>query len=584
MSYLVNDPENFTDEMIDGFVAVHGHIVRRVDGGVVRATPTPQGQVAVVIGGGSGHYPAFAGLVGPGLAHGAAMGNVFASPSSRQVYAVARAAASDSGVLLSYGNYAGDVLNFDLAQERLRADGIPTRTVVVTDDISSAPPNQRELRRGVAGDLPVFRAAAWAAEQGRNLDSTWDLASRANERTRTLGVAFSGCTLPGAEAPLFSVPAGRMAVGMGIHGEPGIEEREVPTPRELAKDLVDRLLAESPVGASTAGNNRVAAILNGLGSLKSEELFVVYREVAVLLDAADLIVVQPEVGEFATSFEMAGLSLTLTWLDDELEQAWTSPAATPGYRRGTVNPNGMRLTSQPARLGAPTPLAATDRGPTSAATRAAARRVADALQAIKNTIDENVNHLGQLDAVAGDGDHGIGMQRGVHAAVAAAEEEAASGSGVRTTLSAAADAWADRAGGTSGALWGLGLRALAGNLSDDQPVPAVDIAAGVAAARDAITQAGKAQLGDKTMLDALIPFSEHLATAVSAGIPLPDAWRAAAQAATSAAQSTADLVPHIGRARAHTQRSVGTPDPGAVSFALAVTAVGPLLTSREVPE
>lgn len=589
MSFLVNDPDTFTEEMIDGFVVVHGDLVQRVDGGVCRAAPTPSGQVAVVIGGGSGHYPAFAGLVGPGLAHGAAMGHVFASPSAHQVYEVGRAAASDAGVLLTYGNYAGDVLNFDAAQKRLRADGIPTRTVVVTDDISSAPPGQRELRRGVAGDLPVFRAAAWAAEQGRSLDETWELAHRANERTRTLGVAFSGCTLPGAGKPLFTVPPGRMAVGMGIHGEPGIEERDIPTASELADDLVDRLLEEAPTGPPGAGSDRVGVVLNGLGSVKSEELFVVYRQVAARLAAAGLTVVQPEVGEFATSFEMAGLSLTLTWLDDELERAWVSPASTPAYRRGVVTPSGQPDGSAASPISrAPRPSAPSGPSPTSpphpaasTESRAQAGRLADCIRAIQSTVTEHVEMLGQLDSVAGDGDHGIGMQRGVNAAAAAADRAAGSGAGARTTLTVAADAWADHAGGTSGALWGLGLRALADRLSDDRPATAAELAGGVADARDAVMEAGKAQLGDKTLLDALIPFSEHLATAVAGGRPLSQAWTEAAEVATAAAQSTADLVPHIGRARAHSQRSVGTPDPGAVSLALAVTAVAPLLTEKE---
>ncbi|MGN6130500.1 MAG: dihydroxyacetone kinase family protein, partial [Nocardioidaceae bacterium] len=334
MSYLVNDPATFADELIDGFVAAHADLVRRVEGGVARRSRTRPGEVAVVVGGGSGHYPAFAGLVGKGLAHAAAMGNVFASPSAQQVYAVAKSVATDAGVLLTYGNYAGDVLNFDRAQERLLAEGIPCRSLPVTDDVSSAGDDERHRRRGIAGDLVVFKAAAWAAEQGRSLDEVCALAERANERTRTLGVAFSGCTLPGAAEPLFTVPAGRMAVGMGIHGEPGMEETDLPTADALARLLVERVLAAGP--ADVVGATRVAVILNGLGSVKNEELFVTYGAVARLLGDAGLTVVKPEVGEMVTSFEMAGVSLTLCWLDDELEAAWTAPAATPAYRRGAV--------------------------------------------------------------------------------------------------------------------------------------------------------------------------------------------------------------------------------------------------------
>lgn len=567
MSYLHNSATGFTDDMVEGFVAAHADLVRRVDGGVVRAAGTPTGQVAVVIGGGSGHYPAFAGLVGEGLAHGAAMGNVFASPSAQQAYSVALAAASDAGVLLSYGNYAGDVLNFDEAQDRLNTEGIPTRTVVVTDDISSAPPEQRHLRRGVAGDLPVFRAAAWAAEQGKSLADVEAVALRANHATRTLGVAFSGCTLPGASEPLFTVPPGRMAVGMGIHGEPGIDERPMTSADDLAELLVDQLLNETPEGSTT----HVGVILNGLGSVKSEELYVLYKGVGARLANAGLTVIRPEVGEFATSFEMAGVSLTLIWLDDDLTKAWCAPATTPGYRRGP-----QTVACRPSR-DVTVASAATPVQQGTAASRAAAAGLLAALDAVRAAIDEHVDELGRLDAIAGDGDHGIGMQRGAAAARDAAREAVHAGVGAGTTLAAAADAWADRAGGTSGALWGRGLRALAEHLGDDDPIRAPALIAGVRAARDALVAAGGAQPGDKTMLDALNPFLDRLAAGLDSGARLAGAWRQAAAAATDAAAATGGLTPRRGRARTHAHKSLGTPDPGAVSFGLAVTAVAHVL-------
>jgi dihydroxyacetone kinase len=578
MSYLLNDPSNFREQMIDGFVAANSELVHRVDGGVVRASHTPPGEVAVVVGGGSGHYPAFAGLVGAGLAHGAAMGDVFASPSARQVYSVAKAAASDAGVLLSYGNYAGDVLNFDMAQARLIAEGIPCRTVVVTDDIESASADEAHKRRGIVGDFVVFRAAAWAAAQGRSLDQVWQLATRANERTRTLGVAFSGCTLPGADEPLFTVARGTMAVGMGIHGEPGIHpEAPVPTAEELARMLVERLLAARPDLPPAEDTNRVAVILNGLGSVKYEELFLTYGYVAREVEAAGLSVVAPEVGELVTSFEMAGVSLTLAWLDDELEQAWLSPAATPAYRRGIVAAPGAERPHEVTPSASP---AAAIPGASLESQRAAARVVA-AVHAIRDVLDAQVDDLGRLDAVAGDGDHGIGMQRGSAAAAEAAELAEKAGAGAGATLAAAADAWADRAGGTSGALWGLALRTIATSLGDDAAPDAAAVARGVHRAAEAISTAGRAQLGDKTMLDAFIPFADELSDRVQAGAAFASAWRAAAELATTAAQSTAQLRPRIGRARPHVERSVGTPDPGAVSFALAVTAVAPTLESKE---
>jgi dihydroxyacetone kinase len=576
MSYLLNDPADFREEMIRGFVAANSEFVRPVDGGVVRAHGTPPGEVAVVIGGGSGHYPAFAGLVGQGLAHGAAMGDVFASPSAHQVYSVARSAATDAGVLLTYGNYAGDCLNFDQAEARLVAEGIPCRTIVVTDDIASASEDEAHKRRGVAGDLVVFRAAGWAAAKGRSLDDVWELAGRANDRTRTLGVAFSGCTLPGAEHPLFTVPSGTMSVGMGIHGEPGIAaDQPMLTAAELASILVERLLASRPADLAD-DESRVAVILNGLGSVKYEELFLTYGFVADRLADAGLVIVAPEVGEMVTSFEMAGVSLTLGWLDDDLEQAWLSPAATPAFRRGVVE------AATPDRYIAPLAESeAVSLKAASAESQAAAEDVVAALRAIRDVIDEQVDELGRIDAIAGDGDHGIGMQRGSAAGFEAAERAAKAAAGAGSTLQAAADAWADRAGGSSGALWGIALRAVAASLGDDAAPDGKAVASGVRDASDAITTIGKAQLGDKTMVDALIPFAHELWDRVDAGASLADAWRMAAEVAATAAEATAQLQPHIGRARSHPGRSLGTPDPGAVSLALAVGAVATTLTATE---
>ncbi|PNH81861.1 dihydroxyacetone kinase family protein [Arthrobacter sp. AFG20] len=571
MTRLFNEPAAFADEMIEGFVASHGRWVRRVSGGVARSTKSTPDTVALVIGGGSGHYPAFAGLVGQGLAHGAAMGNLFASPSAQQVYSVAKAANNGAGVLLGYGNYAGDVLHFTQAQERLRREGIDCRSIAVTDDVSSAPLEERAKRRGIAGDLTVFKVAAAAAEAGYGMDATVEIAERANDRTRSFGVAFTGCTLPGAENPLFTVPEGRMAVGMGIHGEPGIGETGIPTADELAELLVGKLLTEVPDGLQARGS-RVVPILNGLGSVKYEELFVVYRRVAQLLAEAGLEAVDPQVGELVTSFDMAGTSLTLFWLDEELETLWNAPADAPAFRRGAVTAAALdtaaldaeELSAEAEDVVIPE---ATDES------RAAAVRVLAALSAAKDVVDANVEELGRIDAIAGDGDHGIGMERGVRAAVEAAADAVERGAGAASTLHLAADAWSDRAGGTSGALWGMALRAVGDAIGDSSTPDAGAVAAGVAEAAASIMGFGKAKVGDKTLVDVLVPFRDALAAAVGSGQSLTDAWGAAAAVAQQAAEETANLLPLMGRARPHAEKSLGTPDAGAVSMALIVRAI-----------
>jgi dihydroxyacetone kinase len=529
------------------------------------------GTVAVVIGGGSGHYPAFGGLVGEGVAHGAAMGNVFASPSADQAYQVAKSCAIGAGVLFSYGNYAGDVLNFDEAQRRLQAEGIDCRTVVVTDDISSAPPAEAGRRRGIAGDLVVFKIAGTAADSGADLGEIAAIAERANQRTRTIGVAFGGCTLPGAGAPLFTVPEGRMAVGLGVHGEPGIRETAMASADDLAELLVTSLLDEIPEGIPAAGC-RVAPILNGLGAVKYEELFVLYRGVHTRLRAAGLQLVDPEVGELVTSFEMAGVSLTLAWLDEELERLWRAPADCAGYRKASTE--SAREEEQPAPATRDTEAVAaprTARG--SAASAAAGWHACQALAAAERVLGAHADELGRLDAVAGDGDHGLGMERGARAAWQAADQAASRGAGLRTVLLAAADAWADQAGGTSGALWGAALRAGGAEFSDETAPAAGNMLAAVTAAATAIQSRGHAAPGDRTMLDALIPLRDTFAARLEAGDAAATAWRHAAVAAGAAARETASLLPRAGRARTHAQRSLGTPDPGAISLALVADAV-----------
>lgn len=561
MTRLHNDPVDFVPQALAGFVAAHGDLVRAVDGGVVRAAPAARGAVALVVGGGSGHYPAFAGVVGTGMAAGAVCGNVFTSPSAGQAYRVAKAAHRGGGVLFSYGNYAGDVLHFGEAETRLRDEGIDARTVLCTDDIASAPLDELDRRRGIAGDFVVFKIAGAAAERGDPIDEVERLARLANHRTRTLGVAFGGCTFPGADEPLFTVPDGMMSIGLGIHGEPGIRDVPRTDSAELAATLVGSLLADVP----EQRGDRVAVIVNGLGTVKYEELFVLYGDVAAELQSAGVTVVQPEVGELVTSLDMAGASVTLFWLDDELEPLWAAPAYTPAYRKGSVEVTAV------ADAG----------GEASAAERAeetpevtvwskdAAAMALVYLDAAQAAVHEHEAELGRIDAIAGDGDHGVGMRTGIDAAREAADPDA----GLREMLAAAGDAWSERAGGTSGALWGSMLVAIGRALDREGDEPRITAADAARAALEAVTSRGGAHVGDKTMVDALDPFVRTLDEHLASGDGLADALAAAARAATDAAAATSALRPALGRARPLAEKSLGHPDAGATSLALIATAI-----------
>ncbi len=564
MTQIHDRPEDFATTALAGFCSANARTVRLIRGGCVRATATPAGKVALVVGGGSGHYPAFAGFVGPGLADAAVAGDVFASPSAQGVAHVMRLAHHGGGILLGFGNYAGDVMNFGIAAERLRAEGIDVRILAVTDDVASAPADKASLRRGVAGDLVVFKIVGAAAEAGLDLAAVERIGRLANARTSSFGVAFTGCTLPGATEPLFTVPKARMGVGLGIHGEPGISEEAILPAAELAAFLVAKLLAERPAGAS----GRVAVVLNGLGCTKYEELFVLWSGVESALAKAGATVVAPEVGEYVTSLDMAGVSLTLTWLDDELERHWLAPSDVPVLRRGSIIPT---VPAPPTVEDLQKPLRF---GPASAPSRDDGRCIAGVIGNVAAALREAEDELGRIDAIAGDGDHGQGMTRGSAAAAEAAAAAVAAGAGAASVLACAGDAWADRAGGTSGALWGLALRTWSGALSDDAALDAAAVARGAREALAAVMRLGRGRVGDKTLVDAFDPFVATLAAEVERGQPLGAAWTAAAAAATRAAEATAALAPKLGRARPHAARSVGHPDAGAVSLALCARVAG----------
>ncbi|GGM29745.1 dihydroxyacetone kinase family protein [Promicromonospora citrea] len=578
MTFVHNRPENFVPEALSGLVKAHPGRLRAVPGGIARADGTRPGKVAVVVGGGSGHYPAFAGLVGDGLADAAVCGDIFTSPSTRQVLDVCRAADAGAGVFVTFGNYAGDVLNFGAAASRLRAQGTDVTILLVTDDVASAPADRHHDRRGVAGDLVVFKLAGAAAEEGADLAEVNRLAAHGNDRTRSFGVAFDGCTLPGHDHPLFTLEPGVAAWGLGIHGEPGIGEEARPSAAALATELVDRVLAERPADA----DGRAAVLLNGLGNVKYEELFVLWDTVHDLLVERGVTIVAPLVGEYVTSLDMAGCSLTVTWLDDELERLWLAPADAPGFHHGSWRP-------APATTPAPLPSepetelvrATTPEG------IAAAGTVASLFHRAQVALHDAEQVLGDLDAVAADGDHGRGMCRGIDAAVAAADDAVRAGGDAPSVLRRAADAWADKAGGTSGALWGVGLLALADALPADAALTIEHVAAGIVAARDQIQEVGGARVGDKTLVDALHPAAEALAAAVAGGAAPADAWRATIEAADQGVEATKDIAARRGRARVLGDKSLGVPDPGATSLALLLKEAGaeagvPAPTTTEV--
>lgn len=314
---IINAGSDAVDEMLDGVLLAHGDVLRRSDDhprAIIARDGPRQGKVGLVIGGGSGHEPTFLGFVGRGLADAAAVGNVFASPPPDPVQVCTTAVDGGAGVLYMYGNYAGDVMNFDMAAEMAAMDDIEVRTVLTTDDIASAPADQRDKRRGVAGNFFIFKAAGAACDLGRDLDAVEAAARHANARTYTMGVALGPCSLPHTRVPNFQIGADEMEIGMGIHGEPGIARGPLKPADDIVDDMMDAILSEMAAGTG----DRVAVLVNSLGSTPLMELYIMNARVQARLADAGLVTHKTWVGHYCTSLEMAGASVTVMHLDDDL--------------------------------------------------------------------------------------------------------------------------------------------------------------------------------------------------------------------------------------------------------------------------
>ena len=331
MKKIMNTPAKFVDEVMDGIIAAYPDQLKFCNGDrriVLSNHPVRDGKVGIVTGGGSGHLPVFLGYVGSGMLDGCAVGNVFASPSAQKMAEAIKACDRGNGVLCLYGNYGGDNMNFDMACETVELeDDIQTATVRVKDDVASAPSQEAGRRRGVAGMVYAFKIAGAAADEGRDLAGVKNAAQKALDNIRTIGIALSPCIVPEVGKPTFSIEEDEVEIGMGIHGEPGIEVVPMTTADKLTEMMLEKLLADMPL----AKDDSVSVMVNGLGATPQEELLIIYRRISEVLTGQGVKLVMPHIGEFATSMEMAGLSVTIFKLDQELEALLRAPAKTPFY-------------------------------------------------------------------------------------------------------------------------------------------------------------------------------------------------------------------------------------------------------------
>lgn len=330
MKKFVNDPTLFVDEMLSGILSAHPDQLSSCGGydrNIVRSSCRTK--VGLVTGGGSGHLPLFMGYVGEGLLDGCAVGGVFQSPSANQIYEITKHVDAKKGVIYIYGNYSGDIMNFEMASEMAEMDDILTAHVVGNDDVASAPIDEQHKRRGVAGIFFIYKAAGAAAEQGLPFDEVVRIANKTKEMVRTMGVALSPCIIPEVGKASFSIGENEMEIGMGIHGEPGIERTTLKTADVVVDQMMDKILTDMNLNKGA----EVAVLVNGLGATSKEELYIVYRRISQILKESSISVFHVYVGEYATSMEMTGFSISLCKVDEEIKSLLAQSARTPFFEQ-----------------------------------------------------------------------------------------------------------------------------------------------------------------------------------------------------------------------------------------------------------
>ncbi len=330
MKKFLNKPEDFVDEMVEGILSAHPDRLKGLEGeprAIIRADAPVKGKVALATGGGSGHLPLFLGYVGAGLLDGCAVGGVFQSPSAQQMFEITKSIDSGKGVLYIYGNYGGDIMNFDMAAEMADFEDIKVETYIAADDVASASKDNAGKRRGVAGIFYVYKCAGAMADEGAELTEVKRIAEKAGASVRTMGVALSPVIIPEVGKPSFTIADGEMEIGMGIHGEPGIRKGPLETADNVVNEMMDQILPD----LEAATGDEVSVLINGLGSTPKEEQYIIYRRVNQILKEKGITVFRAYLGEFATSMEMTGFSISVIKLDDELKRLLAKPADTPFF-------------------------------------------------------------------------------------------------------------------------------------------------------------------------------------------------------------------------------------------------------------
>lgn len=562
---LNKDVSNVVEESLAGYLMAYRKYYKKI--GEYNAffyKGKRKDKVALVIGGGSGHEPLFTGFCGAGLADAVACGNVCASPNPELIFETAKAVDQGKGVLFVYGNYAGDNLNFDMAEEMCRAEGIKTAHVREWDDFVSAPEERITDRRGIAGDVYTIKIAGAACDAGLDFEEVVRITEKARDNTKTIGVATSPGTLPGNEKPTFEIGDDEMEFGMGLHGEPGIERTKMMP----CSDMVDRMYSELKKDMGLKAGDEIAVLVNGLGSTPLLELNLVYYELYKRMHKDGIKIYDSEVKIYCTCMEMGGFSITFLKLDDELKPYYDAPCYSPYYAKGSVSGEISSDDGEEEEIEfdendvEPAIILRSKAGELTELNAEDARNM---LLYIADKVIASKPYLTEIDSAIGDGDHGIGMAGGMQKAkkklLKMQGEE-----NVYRIFETAGQAMLMSMGGASGVIFGSLYLAGAKGMEPKAVITAKDLADMEKKSLAAIQERGGAKVGDKTMVDALSPAVDALEANFEKG--LPEMLRAAEKAAKQGVEDTKKYVAKFGRAKSLLERAIGHQDAGATSVYL----------------
>ncbi len=585
MNRVINNPDLVVDDMLQGWLAAHPATVKvsQSNHHVVQRVRAPErGKVGVVTGGGSGHEPAFIGYVGDGLCDAVAVGEIFSSPTAKSFHDAIRAADGGAGVACLYGNYAGDNMNVRMATQMAERDGIVVKTVVANDDVPSAPKGDEAKRRGVAGEILMWKVGGAKAAMGANLEEVIVAAQKAINNTRSVGVGLSACIIPAVGKANFHIEHGNMEVGIGHHGEPGVDVRPTADAAEMAQMMLDIVLPDLPI----ENGDRVAVLVSGLGATPLMEQYILFGEVARRLALRNITVAFNLVGNLFTSLEMMGITLTLMKLDEELEACLKAPCQSvaltvPGQYEpiSYVAPETLTVVRTTEAVGTSAAAAHEIRrfsGPT-----ISLETSGDLVRDLIATIVQNRSFLSEIDGLIGDGDHGVNMAKGFAGCGARldaiGQERAAS---LPNALEQLSQALMDDIGGSMGPLYGSFFLGLVRKLETHRQMDAQLFGEALSSAVANVQGMGNAQVGDKTLIDTLVPARIAYTETILAGGGFSQALKAMSEAAEAGKDSTKDLQARIGRSARLGPRSIGVLDAGATSCFLILQTLADSLQRR----